>query len=326
MPINVEIHPIEVDKQNGMKIAGEEIRKGETKKIDVNIAKLPSGTSIDIPVMVHRSKNPGPSLLLLAGMHGDEINGVEIVRRIIREKLYRVNAGTVICIPIMNIYGFINFSRDVPDGKDINRSFPGSKTGSLASQVAFFLMHEIIPHIDYGIDFHTGGARINNSPQVRVKTEDPENLELAKAFGTKFIINSPFRDKSLRKEAFRQGKRIIVYEGGESLRLRKNAIDEGIAGMLRVMHHLKMRDEAPMIEKEPTLIMKSSWVRAKSAGLHYGFQRNGSAVEQKEVLGRVCDPYGTYEVQIKSPLTGHIIAINNNPVVNRGDALFHVGS
>lgn len=309
-----------------MKIAGEEIKKGDTKKIDVNIARLPSGTSIDIPVIVYRSKVSGPTLLLLAGMHGDEINGVEIMRRIIREKLYKVEIGSVICIPIMNIYGFINFSRDVPDGKDINRSFPGAKTGSLASQVAYFLMQEIIPHIDYGIDFHTGGARINNSPQIRVKTEDPENLELAKAFGTKFILNSPFRDRSLRKEAFKLGKRILVYEGGESLRLRKNAIDEGIEGMLRVMQHLQMRSEAPEREREPILIMKSSWVRAKSAGLHYGFQRNGSAIRHKEVLGRVCDPYGTYEVQIKSPLEGHIIAINNNPVVNRGDALFHVGS
>lgn len=309
-----------------MKIAGEEIKKGETKKVDVNIAKLPSGTSIDIPVIVHRSKKEGPTLLLLAGMHGDEINGVEIMRRIIREKLYKVDAGSVICIPIMNIYGFINFSRDVPDGKDINRSFPGSKTGSLASQVAYFLMHEIIPVIDYGIDFHTGGARINNFPQIRVKCEDAENLELAKAFNTKFIINSAFREHSLRKEAFKLGKRILVYEGGESLRLRKNAIDEGIEGMLRVMKFLKMKAEAPVREKESILIMKSSWVRAKSAGLHYGFQRNGSSVDLKEVLGRVCDPYGTYEIQIKSPAKGYVIAINNNPVVNRGDALFHVGS
>lgn len=309
-----------------MKIADVEIGKGETKKIDVNIAKLPSGTSIDIPIIVYRSKKPGPTLLLLAGMHGDEINGVEIMRRIVREKLYKVDFGAVICIPIMNIYGFINFSRDVPDGKDINRSFPGSKTGSLASQVAYFLMHEVIPHIDYGIDFHTGGARINNSPQVRVKADDEKNLELANAFGTKFIINSPFRDRSLRKEAFKLGKRILVYEGGESLRLRKNAIDEGIEGMLRVMKYLNMREDAPKESRTPILINKSTWVRAKSAGLHYGFHRNGTAIQEKEVLGKVCDPYGTYEVQIKSPITGHIIAINNNPVINRGDALFHVGS
>jgi len=309
-----------------IRIAGVAVAPGETTKIDANIAKLPSGTIIDIPIIVHRAKKEGPRLLLLAGMHGDEINGVEIVRRIVREKLYKVDRGSVICIPIINIYGFINFSRDVPDGKDINRSFPGAKNGSLASQVAHFLMEEIIPNIDYGIDFHTGGARINNSPQIRVKTEDPENLALAKAFGTKFILNSPFREKSLRKEAYKLGKRILVYEGGESLRLRKNAIDEGINGMLRVMKYLGMKTTGPEIKKEPIIIDKSTWVRARSAGLHFSEIRNGSEIKAKEILGEVCDPYGTYQLKIKSPVDGHIIAVNNNPVVNRGDALFHVGS
>lgn len=309
-----------------LKIAGVSVPKGTTTKIDANIARLPSGTIIDIPIIVHRAAQEGPSLLLLAGMHGDEINGVEIMRRIIRDKLYEVQAGTVVCIPIINIYGFINFSRDVPDGKDINRSFPGAKNGSLASQVACFLMEEIIPYIDYGIDFHTGGSRINNSPQIRVKTDDPINLELARVFATRFILNSPFRDKSLRKEAFKLGKRILVYEGGESQRLRKSAIDEGISGMQRVMKHLGMRPDAPEPAHKTVYIDKSSWVRAKSAGLHYSYSRNGSEVAQKEVLGKVCDPYGTYELKIKAPHAGHVIAINNNPVVNRGDALFHLGN
>lgn len=308
-----------------LKIAGVNVPKGTTTKIDANIARLPSGTVIDIPIIVHRAEQDGPSLLLLAGMHGDEINGVEIMRRIIRDKLYEVQLGMVICIPIINIYGFINFSRDVPDGKDINRSFPGAKNGSLASQVANFLMEEIIPYIDYGIDFHTGGARINNSPQIRVKTDDPQNLELAQVFATKFILNSPFRDKSLRKEAFKLGKRILVYEGGESQRLRKTAIDEGIQGMLRVMKHLGMRSSAPEPAFRTVFIERSTWVRARSAGLHYSYSRNGTEVTRKDVMGKVCDPYGTYELKIKAPHEGHIIAINNNPVVNRGDALFHLG-
>lgn len=308
-----------------MNLAGTQLSGGETKKINVNIARLPSGTSIDIPIIAYKSRKEGPTLLLVAGMHGDEINGVEIMRRIIKEKLYKVEAGTVICIPIINIYGFINFSRDVPDGKDINRSFPGSKTGSLASQVAFFLMNEIIPHVDYGIDFHTGGARINNYPQIRVKSDDQENLELAKAFNAPFIINSPFRDRSLRKEAFKLGKRILVYEGGESLRLRKGAIDEGIDGMKRVMKHLGMRQEAPVANEPSIVISRSGWVRAKAAGLHYAQFRNGSAIEKRKVIGIVSDPYGTYEVKIQAPHRGYIIGINNNPVVNRGDALFHIG-
>lgn len=309
-----------------MIIAGTEIASGETKKINVNIARLPSGTSIDIPIIVYKSRKEGPVLLLIAGMHGDEINGVEIMRRIIKEKLYKAEAGAVVCIPIINIYGFINFSRDVPDGKDINRSFPGSRIGSLASQVAFFLINDIIPYIDYGIDFHTGGSRINNYPQIRVKTDDDENLALAQAFNTHFILNSPFRDRSLRKEAFRMGKRILVYEGGESLRLRKGAIDEGIEGMKRVMKHLGMRKEAPVSATSSKVIQTSGWVRAKAAGLHYAQFRNGSRVEKRAVLGIISDPYGTYEVKIQAPHDGYILGINNNPVVNRGDALFHLGS
>ncbi len=308
-----------------MKIAGQEIKPGESKRINVNIAKLPSGTLIDIPIFIHQSKKPGPVLLLIAGMHGDEINGVEIMRRIIAEKQYVVNRGSVICIPIINIYGFINFSRDVPDGKDINRSFPGSKTGSLASQVAHFLMEEIIPHIDYGIDFHTGGARINNYPQIRVKLEDRVNRELAEAFATNYIIDSPFRDKSLRKEAFKLDKRIIVYEAGESLRLRKNAIDEGINGMLRVMKYLEMIPGSAVSTPTSTIIHQSTWIRARSAGVHVAYARNGSPVQKQQVLGVVSDPYGDYETKMKSPVQGYIIGVNNNPVINRGDALFHIG-
>ncbi|CAN0142309.1 unnamed protein product, partial [Chrysoparadoxa australica] len=204
-------------------------------------------------------------------------------------------------------------------------SFPGSKTGSLASQVAYFLMDEIIPHIDYGIDFHTGGARINNYPQIRVKLEDGDNRALAEAFATHFILDSPFRDKSLRKEAYKLDKRILVFEGGESLRLRKSAIDEGINGMLRVMKHLDMISGAPEPAKKTTIINQSTWIRSKSAGLHIGYIRNGAAIKKGQVLGVVSDPFGDYEIKMKSPVDGFILGVNNNPVINRGDALFHIG-
>jgi hypothetical protein len=308
-----------------MIILNQEIPTGKLQRLDANIAKLPSGTVIDIPIMIYRSKNPGPVLLLLAGMHGDEINGVEIMRRIIREKIYKVDCGAVICIPVINVYGFINFSRDVPDGKDINRSFPGVQHGSLASQVAYFLMKDIIPNIDFGIDFHTGGQRINNYPQVRARLDDPENGELAAAFGTCFTINSPYRDKSLRKAAASLGKKILVYEGGESLRLRKSAIDEGIDGTLRVMKHLGMIKEAPAPRYQNKIVTSSKWIRAKVAGLHYATARNGAKVSKKEVLGEVSDPFGEYNIKIISPEDMYVVGINNNPVINRGDALFHLG-
>ncbi|MEO9871079.1 succinylglutamate desuccinylase/aspartoacylase family protein [Ekhidna sp.] len=292
---------------------------------NIPTARLPSGTVIEIPIFSYESKNPGPTLLLMAGMHGDEINGVEIMRRVISQELYKINKGRVIMIPIFNVFGFINFSREVPDGKDVNRSFPGSKNGSLASQFAYFMTHEIIPHIDFGIDFHTGGKLINNYPQVRGMLDDSKSEALANAFAAPFIINSPFRDKSLRREVGKLGKSILVYEAGESLKLRKPAIDEGIDGMKRVMKHLDMIDEAPSPSRPHVKISKSSWSRASRAGLHYAKARNGAFVKKGEVMGVISDPFGEYEKAIKASQDCYILSINNNPVVNRGDALFHTG-
>jgi predicted deacylase len=170
-------------------IAGQEIRPGEFKEININIARLPSHTLIDTPIYVSRALDDGPTLGLMAGMHGDELNGMEIVRRILDRGLHHVKRGTVVCMPIINVYGFLNYSRDVPDGKDVNRSFPGSKSGSLASRVAYHLMRDVIPFIDCGIDFHTGGAMRYNFPQVRAVLRDVLNTELANAFNAPFTID-----------------------------------------------------------------------------------------------------------------------------------------
>jgi len=307
-------------------IAGETIEPGRQKQILAVISKLPTRTEIEIPIIVSRSKKHGPTLLLMGGMHGDEINGVEIVRRVIASKYNKPEIGTVICIPIFNVYGFLNFSRQVPDGKDVNRSFPGTRSGSLASQLAYHFRNEILPVIDLGLDFHTGGARINNYPQIRGLMENPYNLELAKAFGAKYIINSPLREKSLRKEAGKIDKSILVYEAGESLRLRKHAIDEGVNGALRVMKHLGMRSEAPNPSCDPIMISKSKWIRARAAGLYYSFVRPGEQVEIGQRLGSIAGPFGEFERPLKSTVKGHVIAVNNNPVVNRGDALMHIGT
>lgn len=307
------------------KIAGQVVAPGKEKQILATISRLPTRTQIDIPIVVSRSKKPGPTLLLMGGMHGDEINGVEIVRRIIRQKFHRVEIGTTICIPILNVYGFLNFSRQVPDGKDVNRSFPGSKNGSLASQIAYHFRSEILPIIDFGLDFHTGGARINNYPQIRGMMEIEDNRKIAEAFGSKYIINSPLRDKSLRKEAAKLGKNILVYEAGESLRLRKNSIDEGVNGALRVMKHLGMRKDAPESSGASIFLSSSSWLRSKAGGLYYSHVRPGQTVEKGQKVGVIAGPYGDFEKSVKSQFDGHVIAVNNNPVVNRGDALMHIG-
>ncbi|MEP2667797.1 MAG: succinylglutamate desuccinylase/aspartoacylase family protein [Cyclobacteriaceae bacterium] len=308
-----------------VKIAGQEIKPGESKEIDIKIARLPSHTQIDTPIFVHRALEDGPVLALMAGMHGDEINGVEIVRRILDSDLNRAKRGTVVCMPIVNVYGFLNYSREVPDGKDINRSFPGNKSGSLASRVAYHLMREVIPYIDYGIDFHTGGAARTNYPQVRCVMSNEKNAELAAAFNAPFTIDSPFRPRSLRQAASKKGKNIIVYEGGESLRFDTHAIEAGLSGALRLMKHLNMIDWAPEASEENRVIWNSTWVRARTAGLFQANIRAGNKVEKNQWLGTMTDPFGEFKEPIKSPTTGYVIGLNNAPVINAGDALLHIG-
>jgi predicted deacylase len=239
--------------------------------------------------------------------------------------LNRAKRGTVVCMPIVNVYGFLNYSREVPDGKDINRSFPGNKTGSLASRVAYHLMREVIPYIDYGIDFHTGGAARTNYPQVRCVMSNEKNAELAAAFNAPFTIDSPFRPRSLRQAASKKGKNIIVYEGGESLRFDTHAIEAGLAGALRLMKHLNMIDWAPEASEENRVIWNSTWVRARTAGLFQANIRAGNKVEKNQWLGTMTDPFGDFKEQIKSPTTGYVIGLNNAPVINAGDALLHIG-
>jgi predicted deacylase len=306
-------------------IAGHTINPGEFIEININIARLPSRTQIDTPIYAYRAMEEGPVLALTAGMHGDEINGMEIVRRIIAAGHNRVLRGTVVCMPIINVYGFLNYSRDVPDGKDINRSFPGSKTGSLASRVAYHLMKEVIPFIDYGIDFHTGGAMRTNYPQVRCVMQDPKNAQLAEAFHAPFTIDSPFRPHSLRQSAAKLGKHIIVFEGGESLRFDQHAIGEGINGTLRLMRHLKMIDRAPKPGVENKIVWSSSWVRARTGGLFQPLISSGDMVQKNQTVGTMTDPFGEFNEQIKSPITGYVVGLNNIPVVNAGDALMHIG-
>lgn len=307
-------------------INGEVILPGENVQTRLFVSRLPSGTAIDIPVYVYRALEDGPVLLLMAGMHGDEVNGIETIRRMIRGKMLYPQRGTLIAIPILNIYGFLNFSREVPDGKDVNRSFPGNKSGSLASRVANRFTREILPYIDYGIDFHTGGASISNYPQIRCLTEYPQNKRLAQAFGAPFILNASLRAKSLRKEAFQQGKFIIVYESGESLRLDERGITLAIKGTRRVLVELGMQ---PSNESETPVnsivCSKSNWIRARVSGIFRCQVKLGQYISCGEVYGSLADPYGDMALRLKSPYTGYIIGLNNMTVVNQGDALLHVG-
>ncbi|WP_234572188.1 succinylglutamate desuccinylase/aspartoacylase family protein [Rhodohalobacter sp. 614A] len=308
-----------------IEINGEKIGRGEKKELDLKIARLPTYTNIDLPVRVIRAKEPGPVVLLTGGLHGDEINGIEIVRSLLANKYLNLEKGSIIAIPLMNVYGFIQNARGVPDGKDINRSFPGSKSGSLAKLVAYTIMNQIIPKIDFGIDFHTGGSSRSNYPQIRCVLDIEKNLELAKAFAPPIILHSPLIDKSFRKAAYKKRKHILVYETGESMRFDENGIQEGINGTLRLLKHLGMIDEAPE-PHHPEIYEKSDWARASFAGLYHAKVKLGDYVEKGMILGFITDPYGNEKKKVKSRFDGRIIGINNCPVVHKGDAILHIAT
>lgn len=301
-----------------------EVGLGEHAFIDLKIARLPTYTNIDMPVHIYRGEKDGPVLLLTGGLHGDELNGIEIIRTMIEEETIIPDKGTVIAIPLVNVYGFIQSERGVPDGKDINRSFPGVKTGSLARFLAYTMMNEIVPQIDVGIDFHTGGSNRANYPQIRSVLDLERNKELALAFAAPFTVNSALIDKSFRKAAHRKGKHILVYETGEALRFDEAGIREGIHGTLRLMQYLDMRSDAP--EGHDSIILKQSrWIRAKFAGLFKTSISTGDNAGKGDSIGVITDPFGNNSFTVKSPFNGYVIGLNNNPVVHKGDALLHLG-
>ncbi|WP_075351070.1 succinylglutamate desuccinylase/aspartoacylase family protein [Algoriphagus marinus] len=308
-------------------INGVRIRQGQSMNIELPIAKLPTHTLIDLPIFIRSAKEEGPVVLISGGVHGDEINGVVTAKRLLEEvdEGLTLLKGTLIFIPLVNIYGFLSNSRTFPDGRDLNRSFPGSKKGSLAGRIAFILNEQIIPQIDYGIDFHTGGRMLSNYPQIRVDYSDKKAMELAKAFGTHYILNSKYIEKSFRKAAFKANKRILVYEGGESMRLDDYAIEEGVQGTKRLLSSLEMIDYNAT-PQDSIFLKESNWVRARASGIFNASVKLGDSIKKGQILARISDPYGQIKEPVKSPSNGYVLGLNNLPVINVGDALVHIGN
>lgn len=306
-------------------IGGTIIPPGHRETVRLPVGRLPSGNQITIQAHIFRSANPGPTMLLLAGMHGDEINGIEIVRRAISTGiLANLKCGSVIAISLINVYGFINFSRDVMESKDVNRSFPGSSSGSMASRVARVLTRHILPYVDFAIDFHTGGKSRYNFPQIRFSAKDVNAARLAEVFNPPLRVIKSNIPKSFRRIGYEMGIPVIVYEGGESLRLDEFSIDEGIRGIKRLLNEHKM-DYFPIPIQPSVLLPQSFWIRANNSGI-FSFDRlAGMYVHKGEILGHISDPYGMNSQPVISNRQGTLICNNNHPVVFPGDPLFNIG-
>jgi predicted deacylase len=310
-------------------IFGESIIPGESKTINVEIARLHTTTKLNIPVIVRRSKIDGPVVLFSAGIHGDEINGVEIVRQLISKKINRPKKGTIICIPIINVYGFVNKSREFPDGRDLNRVFPGSKTGSLASRFAFHILTEIMPVVNYAVDFHAGGASRFNAPQIRLAQHNEELKILADVFNAPFTLYSKNIAGSFRSASEKLNVKMLLFEGGKSLDINNHIADEGVNGVKRLLSHLDMLDPKHnvMEQKIPTIyIEKSGWVRAKCSGLLHDYNTIGTFLKKGSILATITDPYGKFERKVKAPNDGYVINANLSPIVYEGDAIYHMSN
>lgn len=308
-------------------INGTTIFPGTRITLDLPAGRLYTHVPMSMPVHVIRGKKTGPRLFISAAIHGDEINGVEIIRRLLRLPALKRLRGTIIAVPIVNIHGLINHSRYLPDRRDLNRSFPGSEKGSIAARLAYLFMHEIVCQSTHGIDLHTGAIHRDNLPQIRANLDDEETDKLARAFNVPVIISSNLRDGSLREAAASHGIPMLLYEAGEALRFDEVSIRAGVKGITNVMRTLGMLP--PSTRKstnyiEPMVARSSTWVRAPDSGILRAMVPLGSRVKKETLLGVVSDPFGGSETQIISNYNGIVIGRTNLPLVNEGDALFHI--
>lgn len=310
-------------------ILDKSIPLGESAEAKFSVARLHSNTTVDVPIIIHRAKKPGPTVLFTAGIHGDEVNGVEIVRQLIAKNINKPKIGTIICMPVINIFGFINLQREFPDGRDLNRMFPGRRTGSLAGRVAHHLMTEVIPNVDYIVDFHTGGANRFNAPQVRIEAENPQYDMFAELFGAPFVLYSKNIKKSFRNACNNLNIPVVLFEGGKSLHIDKDITKIGVNGSMRFLNYLGMLDDnhdVPTLEKKSVFIEESRWIRAKYSGMFKTVFNVNAYVEKGQVLGFITDPFGKLNYAVKATYSGYLINVNETPIVYQGDALFHITS
>ncbi len=307
-------------------IGGASIPAGTRETVELPVSVLSDHTPVSMSVRVIHGRRDGPTIFVSAGIHGDEVIGVEIVRRLLRAPALEAVRGTLIVIPIVNAFGFMTHSRYLPDRRDLNRCFPGSAGGSLAARLAHLFLTEIVARSDLGIDLHSAAIHRTNLPQVRIAPDDPVTAELAQVFGAPVVLQSPLREGSLRGAAKALGRDVLLYEAGEGLRFDEMSVRAGVAGILRVLRFKGMiGGRGIMAAKAASQVCRSSkWLRAPAGGLLRTYRADGDVVSKGDVMAAVADPFGREEREIEAPFDGIIVGRAVMPVVNEGDAVFHL--
>lgn len=309
-----------------LEIGGISILAGETKQIELQAVRLYNDSQMTIPIYVKRGKKPGPTIFISAAIHGDELNGIEIISRVINSPRLRYLRGTLIAVPIVNGYGMLHQSRYLPDRRDLNRCFPGSEKGSQASRLAHLFIKEIVSKCDYGIDLHTGAIHRSNLPQIRANLDDEVTLKMAHAFGVPVMVNSNLRDGSLRQSAADLGIPMLLFEAGEALRFDEMSIRSGASGVFNVLSHFDMLNprKSKKEKVEPLVARKSGWVRATDSGLVIHKKKLGDIVDKDEVIAIIKTPLGKITAKVLSNANGIIIGKQNIPLVHEGEAIYHI--
>lgn len=309
-------------------IAGQRVKPGTRKQIELATASLYDFTPMTIPLEVIHGRKEGPVLLVCAAIHGDEINGVDIVRRLLKHRRVRSLSGTLIAVPIVNVFGFNTKSRYLPDRRDLNRCFPGDRQGSLAAQLAHILLEEVISKATHCIDLHTGAIHRSNLPQIRGCFDEPETLRLAEAFGVPVMINAALRDGSLREAARECNIPTLLFEGGEALRFNDAVARTGLRGILHVMEEIGMlaRKDSKHAATETFHAKDSHWLRAPQSGIMQVKKKLGDRVSRGELLATISDPFGVHRFEIRARQDGIVVGMSMLPLFNKGDAVFHIAT
>ena len=300
------------------------VRAGAKQEVGLPIAKLVTGAAVTLPVLVLHGRNDGPTVWVDAAIHGDEVGGVDIIRRVLARIQPKTLNGTLIAVPVVNVHGFMAGDRYLPDRRDLNRSFPGTARGSLAGRIAHLMMTEIVAPSDVGIDLHTGSDHRTNLPQIRADLDDPRTRALAETFGAPVMIHARTRDGSLRHAAREHGATVLLYEGGEALRFDDWAIDAGVAGVNRVLASLGMIDGETAPDQPSVESRKTGWVRAGVSGIGRIECALGAEVQAGDRLGVISNSFGRRLASIKASRSGIVIGRLEAPLVNRGDAVVHI--
>ncbi|MGD2043147.1 MAG: succinylglutamate desuccinylase/aspartoacylase family protein [Acidimicrobiia bacterium] len=302
------------------------VKPGRKVQIELPFARVVTGATESLPVKVINGRSAGPNIWLSAAIHGDELNGIQIIRRVLGDLDAKTLRGAVIAVPIVNPLGFINQSRYLPDRRDLNRSFPGSARGSTASRLAHLFMEQVVDHCSVGIDLHTATNHRINLPQIRADLDDQATIDLARAFGAPFTIHARVRDGSLRQAAVERGKTMLLYEAGQAHRFDEDAIEIGINGVMRTLRAMGMIEGRLPRAKPTRLIRRTRWMRARRGGIAEIDVALGERVQAGQVVASISDAFGMRPTQVKTSETGWVIARSLRPLVNSGDSLVHIAA